>query len=43
MHEMKVYRDQLVEEKELEKLVVDLLNSGHGSKEKLEWMKAILA
>lgn len=41
MHEIKVDRDQLAEEKELETVVADL-NSGHGSKEKLEQIKAIL-
>ena len=43
MYEIKVDRDQLVEDKEVEKLVADLLNSKHGSKEKLGQMKAILA
>lgn len=42
MHEIKVDRDQLAEEKEFEKVVADLLNAGHGSKEKLEQIKAIL-
>ncbi|KAI5010532.1 hypothetical protein ZWY2020_012669 [Hordeum vulgare] len=43
MKEMKVYKDLLVDEKkELEKVVGDLLNVGHGSKEKLEKIKDIL-
>ncbi|XBH87177.1 hypothetical protein VPH35_074691 [Triticum aestivum] len=41
--EIKVDRDLLAQEKkELEKVVADLLNAGHGSKEKLEQIKAIL-
>ncbi|XP_044428528.1 uncharacterized protein [Triticum aestivum] len=43
MKEIKVDRDLLAQEKtELEKVVADLLNAGHGSKEKLEKIKAIL-
>ncbi|KAE8791702.1 putative chloride channel-like protein CLC-g [Hordeum vulgare] len=43
MKEMKVDRDILAQEKkELEKVVLDLLNDGHGSKEKSEKIKAIL-
>ncbi|KAE8797192.1 hypothetical protein D1007_27751 [Hordeum vulgare] len=43
MKEIKVYKDLLAQEKkELEKVVADLLNAGHGSKEKLEKIKAIL-
>ncbi|KAE8786507.1 hypothetical protein D1007_39661 [Hordeum vulgare] len=42
MHEIKVVMDQLAEEKkELEKVVADLLNARHGSKEKLDQIKAI--
>jgi hypothetical protein len=36
MHEIKVDRDLLAEEKELENVIADLLKAGHGSKEKLE-------
>jgi hypothetical protein len=42
MKEIKVDRDLLAQEKELEKVVADLLNAGHGSKEKLGQIKAIL-
>jgi hypothetical protein len=43
MKEIKVDRDLLAQEKtELQKVVADLLNAGHGSKEKLEKIKAIL-
>nr|XP_020147901.1 uncharacterized protein LOC109733113 [Aegilops tauschii subsp. strangulata] len=43
MKEIKVDMDLLAQEKkELEKVVADLLNAGHGSKEKLEKIKAIL-
>ena len=43
MKEIEVDRNLLAEEKkELEKVVADLLNAGHGSKEKLEQIKAIL-
>ena len=43
MKVIKVDRDLLAQEKtELEKVVADLLNVGHGSKEKLEEIKAIL-
>ena len=43
MKEIKVDRDLIAQEKtDLEKVVADLLNAGHGSKEKLEKIKAIL-
>ena len=43
MKEIKVERDLLAQEKkELEKVVVDLLNAGHESNKKLEQIKAIL-
>ncbi|KAE8775871.1 putative chloride channel-like protein CLC-g [Hordeum vulgare] len=43
MKEMKVDKDLLAEEKkELDKVVGDLVNVGHGSKEKLEKIKYIL-
>jgi hypothetical protein len=43
MKELKVDKDLIAEEKkELEIVVADVLNAGHGSKEKLEKFKAIL-
>ena len=43
MKEIKVVRDPLTQDKkELEEVVADLLNAGHGSKEKLEQIKAII-